>query len=249
MNSQERPYLELSSFLPENIDEIVSKCLMPSGFSGSETDKYFVAGYPHLLVRHNRGGYPIARLNEAARVFNDLPAHGINSIPYIPVESDGEPYVITYRVSGRNLEDIIEEGADAELESQMDTLWSNLSTYLMTCKQQDLPCAREIYKPDQYMVGTVVDEHDPNIWLVDLGQSTSRLDQNPTYPEYDEIVLGMVNTFIHLESRVTQHMTRCRRSLELTIQTLETPRFIGFALEALRTNTPMDLPDDIIYFE
>jgi hypothetical protein len=247
MTSSERHAGGADEILPDDIEKVIAHDLVPSGYPGSYTEKYLVRGYPHLVVRHVKEGEPIYVLNEAAGVFNELADFGIDALPYIPVEHDGEAYIVTLKVTGDALKDVLAEG-DEEMAARVDDMWSKLISYVVTRKQNGEPYAGDIYAPDQYMYGTVLDDDEARVWLVDLGEYAKRFSEGTERYDYEREMLELVNTVLSLEDKLRLPLTTSRSVLKQSVGTMSVPRFVKAARSALKSGVPMKLPDDIIDF-
>lgn len=86
--------------LPQNIEELLKTSLIGSGLPGSDTRKYFVAGYPGLLVRHNPG-YPLGQVSEAISACKKVLTFGVDMLPAQVLPGPGEDaYVVTRYIDG-----------------------------------------------------------------------------------------------------------------------------------------------------
>lgn len=248
MTFPENPSRSFGDLFPEDLDAISPNDLILSHYPGGEADKYFVRGYPQLLVRHHEGGYPIDHLRQTALVFNELPRYGINALPYVPAEIGGEPCIVTLRVTGDPLEDILKSGADSEMITRIDTLWSNLVTYMRERKQNHQPCARDIYTPAQYMFGTIANEDKKELWLVDLGEHAEAFSDRPGYYGYEGLVLRVTNTVLSLEKSLGPHLPESRSALEQALSSVILPPVAEAGRTALQNDTLIDLEQARLLF-
>lgn len=241
----EKPPFEYAGILPENINELIANNLILANYPGTDTEKYFIRGYPHLLVRHNPEGYPFDKEREqTARIFNELPEHGIATVPYIPVEHDEKPYVITLNVSGRSLDNILVSGKGDELAATIDTTWANLATYLISCREKNLAYAGDIYTPDQYVFGTILDEGTPQLWLVDLGDFASEFLDTPSYYSYEGEILDLTEAILAIENHLKDPLVKSRAALEVAYNKLPIQSYAEHLRNALKSGNLAKFSDN-----
>jgi len=243
----ERLSPENSLVLPDTIHHIIDTDLMlVSEGRPSQTQRYITPSYPDLLIRHNDRSVDYATISKTAKVFNELPSFGINSLPYVPLEHNGEPYVVTLKVEGENLVDIIVRGDfPPDLIREIDALWASLSGYLVYGKESLAPIAADIYTPNQYMYGTVAGSTTPRLWLVDLGEHTNTfksesekrtLSRSLLYDEYEGELLDLINAVLSIEKLIGVPLVSSRHALVCAVEEMTDRLLVESFSEAIENN-------------
>ncbi|HEY5667997.1 MAG TPA: hypothetical protein VIR03_02410 [Candidatus Saccharimonadales bacterium] len=183
-----------------SILEIIEDRLLPSDYEGAMTRKYFVDGLPEVVIRHTPGEPEPSIRDVVATAFSQLPEHGIVALPYLPVEHQGEIYVVTRKVHGVSLEQMATPDASDSLVRGIDSQWANMFAYVRDGRAEGFACAGEIIGLGQHMYGrTSVDTSD-RIRLVDLGQSAINYAEYPGSAEYERALIRLASEVVEVES-------------------------------------------------
>lgn len=196
--------------LPPDIDD-----LLRTGLSyfrepkGSETPLYTLEGYPELLVRQEDGVFLDELRLGLGSIYKTI-ARGVNVLPSKLVMVDDSRYVVTAKVRGKLLEELLSEPSDQLLE-QVDNQYAGLGRYLIGAMNKAEYAAGDIYGPHQQMYGTILDDPQPKVWLVDLPNCAYGLgDANPYRGElYNLEVLDWVNGIVETENIADATRANC----------------------------------------
>lgn len=213
-------------------EHILEHCLIDSSYPGSNTLKYRVKGLPEVVVRSDRDLPEPAERETVAQAFQQLPAYGIDALPYIPVEHNGEVAVFTRRFHGDNLEDLLHPDIDPTLLRAIDHNRTHLIKYYTSGFADGEIRADDISSIDSYMYGrTAADPQEiRRLVLVDLGTYVT------SYPAplnddraFARILLDLANTLIEIEQRINKkgvlYMSRQACIGALAIANLSPERF------------------------
>jgi hypothetical protein len=184
--------------LPDDIHYLLDH-MLPSDIWSANTQFRHLLGRPDLLVRHNDvDSQSITEGNEAARM---AWLYGLPILPSAVVEHNDKTYVVTKRVEGTGLLEVLHHNPSPELLSQVDIAWGAQVRNLISCKQNGRTLPEDIGNPKQWMVGRLRPEPgetadtSDQLWLVDLpckanprqGLSAKSFDHIYMY-ELDDIV-------------------------------------------------------------
>lgn len=224
-----------NTLLPDDLWKSISPNLVPSGYDAGSTDISFVPGYDHLVARlPKKDREPLNTLRQTALAYNDLQSYGIDVLPYDLKEYDGKAYILTLKVTGKTLDEVLAGGADEVIIARVDDLWAKLIAYRVDCHDQGKPCAEDIYTADQYMIGTINGDSEERLWLVDLGQWTIEPSKPGSEDIYTEDIEDLAYNVLDIEERVGRPMQNSRRILEEVAKTVPPGRanIIREALES-----------------
>ena len=202
------------SWIPPNIHEILDHGLIPAGefdpeLAGGDTEKFYVQDFPGLLVRLNRGE-PLEDVEAAISAAQDL--NGINVLPAKVVEHDSEAYVITKKVTGLDLLEALGGDAKDQVVAQADVTWANLAASIVRKRQSGLDMPRDVESPFQYMYGTIDNETQPKVLLVDLPHWTGT--------DYHFALLQVANGIVQLEQAGGVQLGQSRQALQEAIEAM-----------------------------
>ncbi|HEX7633480.1 MAG TPA: hypothetical protein VF401_04105 [Candidatus Saccharimonadales bacterium] len=155
--------------------ELLREGLVPSGFSGCNTDKRLVPGFPEMLVRINRGESD-ERMQAANDSHRKLADYKINLINYVVITEMAEPHIVTQIVHGEKLIDAIENGQVSSEE--LEETWSALIDYHVKMFKDEEPIARDIVTTEQYMYGRLYNQPEDKIYPVDLSEFSGKYAQD-----------------------------------------------------------------------
>lgn len=218
--------------LPEDVHEILDNALVYAdelNARHADTVKYFVDGHPDLFVRL----MPQRRVIDRPGV-DSLVEHGVNVLPYHTVEHNGEQWVVTKRVRGKNLDVALGQNTDehSPLIQQVDSTWAGLAANLITARDLRLSAAYDVDDICQYMFGSIRLDGTSRqaIYLVDIPQAAW-----PTWDEsyYADMVLGLANAVVEVESFAGAKMHLARTAIQPAIERIYTgcewPRQLALA--------------------
>ncbi|HSX42861.1 MAG TPA: hypothetical protein VLF59_02125 [Candidatus Saccharimonadales bacterium] len=187
--------------LPPNIDDLLRIGLSPFREpKGSATPLYDLDDHPDLLVRQEDGVF-LDELRLGLESIYKAVTYGVNVLPSKLVTVDGSRYVVTAKVNGEPLQKLLSE-PNERLLGQIDNQYANLGHYLIGAMNKAESACDDIYGPHQYMYGTILDDPQPKVWLVDLPNGAHDLGEaNPYRGEiYNGRVMNWVNGIIEAES-------------------------------------------------
>lgn len=186
--------------LPSNIDD-----LLRTGLSyfrepkGSATPLYNLDGHPDLLVRQEDGVF----LDELRLGLESIykAVSRVNVLPSKLVMVDDSRYVVTAKVRGKPLQELLSEPNEQLLE-QTDDQYANLGRYLIGAMNKAQYACGDIYGPHQQMYGTILEDPQSKVWLVDLPNDARDLRKTSPYRGelYNLEVLNWVNGIIETEN-------------------------------------------------
>lgn len=205
-------------YVPPNMHELLADGLIPSGLPGGETAKYYVRGYPDLLVRRS-AGLDVDELRDAHNLVTGLKHYGVHVLPSKVYEGP-EPYAadaVTARVHGEALLDMWERGPDEVLVSRVDQLFANVARWLHDETVSGHDTVADVHGLEQYMHGTVSWDPQAKIWLVDLPEYTY------DSTRYATSAIMLTNGIIDAENAAGVRLPRARAGIERLITLL--PRF------------------------
>jgi hypothetical protein len=203
----------------QNIHDIIDHRLLSTGYPGY-TKKYFVDGLPEVVIRHNAGEPEPEQRDKVVKAYNELPLYNVPVLPYVPVEHNGEIYVVTRKMHGVELEEILNRGVPPFMHTIVDERWANITKYLSSGRREGRDCATDIEHFGQHMYGrTAVDDEDV-LRLVDLGEDTINYAKPPfsVGGSYERIILVTASTVIEMENAFDRKLAAARRALKGAIK-------------------------------
>ena len=231
--------LEAAGFvLPRNRARLLDDNLVPSGLPGNETDKYYVRGYPDILVRRDTDARPdeFASAQDAVQRMSD---YGIDVLPHERLFHDGHAYMMTAKVTGASAHELLHDNPNDALVGDVDKLFSKIGAWLLTETQESRPLATDVMDTRQYMRGTIAGQTEQKMWLTDL---PVRVHDNRDYA-YDTAMFA--NCILETEQQAGVRLEAGRQALLRAVEYLpavsqDPDRATGMILIALASNTPMD---------
>jgi hypothetical protein len=196
--------------LPENIKDLVPAALLPSDLPSGDTEKFYVAGHPELVVRLN-AGVSLERVHNGRLAANRLTAHGVSVLPSGIVEHEGSAFVVTKRVEGITLVEALQTNPTPELLQAVDTTWKGLADALVDCFKTDRRFPADVTRAIQYMVGTVAGDVHASLPLVDIPRSSIQLGPKS---RYEVGILDIANELQAVEVLAGQNMPAARAAIE-----------------------------------
>jgi hypothetical protein len=209
-----RPTLET---LVGNVDihDVIANRLVPAPYPGAATEKYFIEGMPEVVVRHTPRAPEPGKENEVAAAFQALPEHGIPSLPYIPVEHNGDIYVVTRKLHGLDITEAAESPEAATIGSKVDKQWGKIIKYMQRGRAEGIVCASDILDPTAHMYGKTAVDTDDEVRLVDLGIYAAHYGRHDYVRSaaYERELISAARSIVELEESYRQPMTLARLAL------------------------------------
>lgn len=231
--------------LPPNIDD-----LLRTGLSyfrepkGSATPLYDLDGHPDLLVRQE-DDVVLDELRLGLESIYKAVSHGVNVLPSKLVVVDDSRYVVTAKVRGKPLQELLSKPNEQLLE-QVDSQYANLGRYLIDAMTKAEYACGDICSPHQQMYGTILDDPQPKVWLVDLPNGAWDLGKTSPYRGelYNLEVLGWVNGIVETESIADATLQTARlaaeRAFELSSSTHRGGEWVTAFRDALEQRQKLD---------
>src|SRR6266540_1610064 len=139
--------------LPPNMEDLLRTGLTPFRETrGYATPLYNVDNHPDLLVRLSHTEDFAEEVAQALASLEDVARFGICVLPSQLFVVDGHCHVVTKKVTGQSLSDILQTPTDHILE-RTDTLYSGIGHYTIEAMQLGKRVAGDIDDPTQYMQG------------------------------------------------------------------------------------------------
>jgi len=212
--------------LPDNIQDLLAGSLKPADhlvfMHGGNTLMFLIESHPDLFVRLNFENH-LEDMEASLNAVHGLREYGVNVPPARAVEHDGEHhtdvYVVTKRIDGRPLVELLAGNADEELLAEVDTTWAGLARNLINSKKERA-IPMDVATPEQYMFGVMAGETQPRTWLVDLPEHTE--DLNGDDPDaYIEQVLNVANGVAIIQALTGKVMAAAQSALEKAVMLAE----------------------------
>ncbi|MDB5181969.1 MAG: hypothetical protein JWP13_732 [Candidatus Saccharibacteria bacterium] len=203
-----------------DIHELLDERLLPSGFPGGSARKFLVDGHPDLVVRKNRWQDDLEDAQRVAEAFGRLNEYGVNALPYVPITHNDKLYVVTQKVNGTELENVLHPAVTDDVVSSMDRTWAGLADYMRDAKVSDLVCARDVLAPHQYMVGTTATDPNQDVRLVDLDKFAQKFGEgldDYDADAYGEHLVYLAGHIVGLEIATGRRLDLSRHSAELAL--------------------------------
>jgi hypothetical protein len=182
-------------FLPgQNISSVLESQLVPLDIRG--TEKFYVDGHPELFVRRDIN-LPPKTVQESDRGYVNLRLQGVDVLPYAVVHNSEGLYVVTYKVDGQPLENMLQPGQDDRFINDVDRLYAQLGRFLFGAWQDGKPTAVDVFGPQQYMYGTVKNQRR-GIKFVDIDMRSGRILNFPG--ELTEEAINIANDIVTAEA-------------------------------------------------
>jgi hypothetical protein len=215
MSYEQKPSLELA--VPSNIHELLDTALVPADELNTlyaNTEKFYLQDHPELFIRLNRGN-ALSWTNTCIELGNQMREYGVNVLPSSIVEYSGEAFVVTKKVTGRNLDKALALNRDTSLVSEADETWKNLVGNLIQARNDGRSVPGDVENAHQYMSGCIEgDDGTPRIWLVDLPQFQKNLSDDTNYAD---MVLYLAGGIIDLENLSGTKMSVARKAVKNAI--------------------------------
>lgn len=192
-----------------------------TAYRGHEMVTYRVPELPGILVRRPTRDASMECLRRTGLIYEELNAHGIPTVPYLPIEIEGEPCVATHEIDGVNLQVLLDTGDTSVIADQIDALWANLASYLLIRKQDKKPYIPNIYTPEQFEFGRFLEDDNLDLWLVHL---PVRADTFGITEGYDESILRHIDTVLFMEGSVKQRLEKSRKAIDRALSAFSDPR-------------------------
>lgn len=197
-----------------DIHDLIDHHLTPAPYEGRATEKYWVDGLPEVVIRHTHQVPEPEEHLIVAFAYNELPSYGIDALPYISIPHDDEIYVVTRKMHGVNLEDLLHPDAPGELATAVDQRWANIINYIRGARRVGRPCATDIIGPNQYMLGRTVSDVEEKLKLVDLGTYAADYADSPENGIYEHRLLSAANAIVEIEQALmTRRLVVARAAL------------------------------------
>jgi hypothetical protein len=188
--------------------ELLDGALVPSGYPGKGTQKFFVEGHPEVVVRNNEK-VAVSDMRGAAAAYSRLREHGFNVLSMAVVPHNDEAYVITQKVHGRDLIDAVAE--QPELVPEVDQFWTRLIDYHAAAYENQDPVAKDIISVAQYVHGHIAGSSEDKIYAVDLSEYSGKRTLDDWEYALDLAQLG--SELVKLETAAGQGLTAARAEL------------------------------------
>lgn len=215
----------------EEAEAIITHSLIPAGQLNDQhrnTVKYFVDGRPDLFVRLNEGESP-DNLRVALQATQRLGQYGVNVLPAQLVDRSDAAYVVTKRVNGRSLDEVLADNPPDEVVELADGVWAGIAKYLFDSREQGLPFCSDATSPGQFMLGTVEGESIPKIWLTDLPTITFGKEDD-RFDAFAREVLVLVNDIVEIEKLSGKKLTLARESCSELVSKMADSATLGNGL-------------------
>lgn len=225
--------------------DLLDNRLLPSDYDGEETEKYFVDGFPEVLVRHN-AETTVESMRRARDTYLRLGEYGISLLNYAVVPHKGEAFVIGPKVHGKDLLEAIEDGSVPSEEA--DHLWKNVLEYHAHAYERKIPIAVDLIGSYQYVFGHLANEQEKKIYLVDLSMNSGSL--VPTTLMYCNSLILLCQSIVESEEASGEKLAGARTQLEKALISLPPDYEYGSALRRMvnailtEKNLDLDFEDD-----
>ncbi len=220
---------------------------LPPNVLRGGTDIYTVNADPNLIIRDNTDGESLSYMLETAKAFNTLPSHGIESLPYMVIEHNEAPIVVTTRATGIPLIDILKNDPSEEQITIVDQNWTNLVRMTTTIVDTEELMPQDISSPGQYIMGTTADDSTAKLRMIDLGEYAHPLSSTDGSLELD--LINIAGQIIHIENLTGKQLINARRSLHEVLAEFQptnhvTEKFHVVVAHILKSNEFVDPTDD-----
>lgn len=242
-------YIEIkgsgSLTLPPDIDQLLATGLRDFRQPQGMTDLYNVEGHPSLLVRIYEDRTFLDTTHQGLEAAYVATQYDVNVLPSRLYVADRVCHVVTTKVVGRPLDELLGNGPSRELIDQTDTLYAGLGRYVMDAMVNHGFASDDIYDPGQYMYGATLQDPTPKIWLVDLPDGARsfaphrRRDQH-----YNITVLDWINGIVTVEGATKATLQTARSiaepAFELSSQTYHGNGWVAAFQNALAEGIELD---------
>jgi hypothetical protein len=205
-----------------DIHHVIDNRLVPSGYPGGGAAKYFVDGLPEVVIRHTPYQTDLEATIQAAQASNQLPRHGIPALPFIPLQHHGEIYVVTRKLHGVQLRELLSPQAPESFYEHVDQQWSKIPSYLTSGRENAHHCALDIYDAFQYMVGESAADTNEAITLVDFLEMSIDYSQQPERGAYERALLSASTGLIEIEQALHRRLALARTTLHEALDKAQT---------------------------
>ncbi len=199
--------------IPPEIDSLLGTGLTDfRTHYGLATHLSNIAGYPNLLVRtYDKSEDFLPETAQGLTAAYQAERYGVSVLPSKLYVAHNRQYVVTTKVKGRTLTDLLANEPNAENLRRADMLHASLGSYVMGQMNRGGLVADDIYTPGQYMVGTTLGDEQHKVRLVDLPDGARNLIPGPkTEEKYNRCVMDWVNGIIETESRANTYLELSR---------------------------------------
>jgi hypothetical protein len=244
--TQEGPEpLENRVDLPPNIHELLDEGITDTGMGSGDTIIFAIEGHPDLLARLNPGNPADVRL-DAKRATDRLLHFDVEVLPSEVVEHRGEAYVITKRVDGVPLLDVLTGDLSDESVEALEDNWEGLTEALVDARETGRLWPPDAASPEQYMVGTLPGDPVDVIRFIDHPHRALNLDFGDTF---ESELLRLANGVSDIEARTGRRLARTREAIEWAMQRCRDSQYYGDGLvqatrHVLETGMPLQPHDD-----
>jgi hypothetical protein len=236
--------------LPANIHALLDEGITDTGMGSGDTTIFAIEGHPDLLARLNPGNPAEDRL-DAKRATDRLLHFGVEVLPSDVVEHGGEAYVITKRVDGVPLLDVLSDDLSDESIEALEDNWEGLAEALVDARETGRLWPPDTASPEQYMVGALPDDPEDVIRFIDHPHRALNLDFGDTF---ESELLRLANGISDIEARVGRRLPRAREAIKWALEYGRDSRYYGdglaratrHVLETGRRLEPHDEDDDEI---
>ncbi|HTE22580.1 MAG TPA: hypothetical protein VK674_06090 [Candidatus Limnocylindria bacterium] len=203
-----------------------------------------VEGHEDVIVRQSFTAINmLPDVERAAETFNRLPEHGIPCVPFIPQPHQDQVYIITQRVHGDKLNQLLAPDAEPAIVAETDVLLGTLGGYYHDRKQDGERVAPDLEATGQYMRGRVAGDPAVLSRAVDLEPFDLSFgpDRGQDYEHiYEEYAFWLARSVVDTEQRVAQELPAARHGIEEVLTLVDRkaglPRMIATAIEDMLEN-------------
>lgn len=182
------------------IGEIIENQLILWDVGSQETTKYLVRDMPEVVVRFNWDEFQsLAEAEHVGIVHNQLPEYGIFSLPYVATEYNNEIFIVTRKLHGKDLMEVVSPESSEQLREKLDNNWANLAKYALRGRQEGFLTAADVFTTPQYMYGRTCTDIEDDVRLVDLGTAAFNLSEDLHLGCYEQRIAYIAESIVELE--------------------------------------------------
>lgn len=217
MTRENDPSLDFT--LPDDIYDLLDLALIPEvelNRAHRNTQKYSVAGHPDLFVRIQREHLYDpddiqGTLDYAMAGARRLRAFEVDVLPAHAFEYDNAACIVTKRVTGVPLLKALAARPNVALLARVDRVWAGLARSAIAGRESGEPAPDDVYAPEQYMLGTIVNDPTPRVWLTDLPEGASSYHEADVYAE---TLVSIAGGIVSIERITARQMRLARAALQ-----------------------------------
>jgi hypothetical protein len=228
---------------PVNVRELIDTALIPSGLTGNESEKFFVKDHPALLVHRCEPG-DHREFVQANKLTQRLNGYGVHVPPVRTLMHGDASFAVTQHVTGDPLQELWVAERTPELVREVDTLFSNLGTWLLEEKSEDRDTVMNVSDLGHYRKGTIAGNPESHLWLANIPEYVS----GDTSYAFD--VAQLTNSLLEAEGdtgyavRLEAGRAAVARAVELLpLITRHANEYTDTIMSALASSMPIDEPD------